>query len=231
MADRRTRPISWTGLALTVVVGLLAPACQNAMSIEEAKKVTTAFSGASFVPPPRTINDIEAILDQQARAKPEVALLDRADAQPPNTTDRIALAEFYFKRGLAAGEIEVSRQQIDDLTKALEYWDPGGPLKNYEILYQLSMAELSSGSYSRHLEYRKRAIQECPTSDGTWLLRRYSTSTMRYTDLGDLKAAEAALAEVSTLFHQSLRWSSGSQPHDEANFAWAQAAVLDAKGK
>jgi CHAT domain-containing protein len=230
--DRRTRPISWTSLALTLVLGLLAPACQNAMSIEEAKKVTTAFGGTSFVPPPRTINDIEALLDQQARTKPEVALRDRADAQPPNTTDRSALAEFYFQRGLAAAEIGVSRQEIDDLTKALEHWDPGGSLKNYEILYRLSMAELRGGSYSRHLEYRERAIDAATMNrDSAWLLWRHSTSTRRYADLGDLKAAEAALAELSTLYQQSFRWWSGSQPHYEANYAWAQAAVLDAKGE
>src|SRR5262245_15921116 len=229
MLDRRTKPISWTSLALTVVFGLLAPACQNAMSIEEAKKVTADFSGTSFVPPPRTINDIEAMLEQQARTQPEMALRDRADAQPPDTTDRAALAEFYFNRGLAAREIGVSKQEIDDLTKALEYWEPGGTLKNYEILYRLSMAQLSGGSYSRHLEYRKRAIQECPNSDVAWLLSRYSIWTLRYADLGDLKAAEAALAEVSTLYYQSFRL--GSEPHYEANFAQAQAAVLDAKGK
>ena len=94
MVDRRTRPISWASLALTVVFGPLAPACQNAMSVEEAKRVTTAFGGTRFVPPPRTINDIETILEQQAQTTPAVALRDRADAQPPNTTDRIALAEF-----------------------------------------------------------------------------------------------------------------------------------------
>src|SRR5262245_21739106 len=128
MLDRRTEPSSWASLTLTLVLGLLSSACQNAMSIEEAKKVTADFSGTSFVPPPRTINDIEAMLDQQARTQPRVALRDRADAQPPDTTDRAALAEFYFQRGLAAAEIGVSRQEIADLTKALEYWDPGGPL-------------------------------------------------------------------------------------------------------
>src|SRR5262245_65014577 len=116
MVDRRTRPTSWTSLALTVVFGLLAPSCQSAMSIEEAKTVTTAFSGASFVPPPRTITDLEAMLDQQARTTPEVALGERADAQPPNTTDRTALAKFYFRRAHANW---ASRRGIDDLIKAL----------------------------------------------------------------------------------------------------------------
>src|SRR5262249_58666160 len=61
MVDPRTRPISWTRFVLTLVLSLLIPACQNAMSIEEAKKVTATFNGAGFVPPPRTINDIVAI--------------------------------------------------------------------------------------------------------------------------------------------------------------------------
>ncbi|MBI2458581.1 MAG: hypothetical protein HYV46_20935 [candidate division NC10 bacterium] len=43
------------------------------MSIEEAKRVTASFSGSSFVPPPRTITDITAILDQQKLADPAAA--------------------------------------------------------------------------------------------------------------------------------------------------------------
>jgi CHAT domain-containing protein len=227
MVDRRTRPISWTGLALTVVFGLLAPACQSAMSIEEAKKVTAAFSGASFVPPPRTITDIEAMLDQQARATPEVALRDRADAQPPNTTDRTALARFYFNRGRANRD---SRRGIDDLIKALEYWRPGGSLTRYEILNELAKVEVKVGNYSRHLEYRKKAIEAVPNSNGEWLLRIYSDSTFHLANSGELRAAEAALAELSTLYYQSLRWT---QPHfaSHARFAQAQVAVLNAKGK
>src|SRR5262249_13538851 len=131
-------------------------------------------------------------------------------------------------------------------------WEPRGLLKNYEILYRLSMAELRGGSYSRHLEYRKKAIEAATVNrDAHWLLWRYSTSTLRYADLGDLKAAEVALARNSTLYHQSLGQSQGaltfglspglfyshttsppgSQPHYEAEFAEAQAAVLDAKGR
>src|SRR5262249_21737277 len=59
----------------------------------------------------------------------------------------------------------------------------------------------------------------------------YSIWTLRYADRGDLKAAEAALAEVSTLYYQSFRWPLGLQPGYEADFAQAQAAVLDAKGR
>ena len=108
MVDRR--PISWTSLALALVLSLLASACKSAMSIKEAKEVTTSFGGASFVPPPRTINDITAILDQQKRTTPEVVAREQADEVPPGTTDRDTLAAFYFKRGLAAGEIGRNRR-------------------------------------------------------------------------------------------------------------------------
>jgi hypothetical protein len=37
MVDPGTRPRSWTSLALTLLLGLLASACQSAMSLEEAE--------------------------------------------------------------------------------------------------------------------------------------------------------------------------------------------------
>src|SRR4030095_7382267 len=112
-----------------LVLGLLTAACQSAMSVEEAKKVTASFGGAAFVPPPRTINDITAILDQQRRTTPDVAARAQADKVPPGTTDPAMLARFYFKRGLAAGEIGRTKQEIDDLTKAWEHVQPGASLR------------------------------------------------------------------------------------------------------
>ena len=57
---------------LTVVAAAcVAAACQTAtpsvpsaptMSVDEAKRVTTSFAGAIFVPPPRTIADLTALL-------------------------------------------------------------------------------------------------------------------------------------------------------------------------
>jgi hypothetical protein len=95
MVEPGIRPPSYTRLALTLVLGLLAPACQSAMSLEEAKKVTATFGGAAFVPPPRTINDITAILDQQKRTTPEGAARKQADEVPPGTTDPVILATLF----------------------------------------------------------------------------------------------------------------------------------------
>ena len=65
------------------------PARKKAVSLEEAKKITTKFQGRSFTPPPKSISDIAAILDQQkvvdtAAFKKETAT---ANGKPPNGAD------------------------------------------------------------------------------------------------------------------------------------------------
>jgi hypothetical protein len=44
-------------LILTTLALPLLASCQT-VSVEEAKKITATFEGESYVPPPRTINDI-----------------------------------------------------------------------------------------------------------------------------------------------------------------------------
>src|SRR5262249_44332091 len=116
-----TRLISWTSLALALVLSLLALACQSTMSVvEEARQASAAMTNAPFVPPPRTVSDVIGILDRQPITDSSVALRDLADASPPSA--RVdALADFYLERGLAAGRIGRAKQELDDLNKATEY--------------------------------------------------------------------------------------------------------------
>ena len=74
------------------------------VSLEEAKKITASFEGQSFVPPPRTITDVTAILDAQKRDDPIAAreINEALNAQPPATAKRRVLAEFYYDRGRLA---------------------------------------------------------------------------------------------------------------------------------
>ena len=87
-------------LALWLLVGCQQEGEVPALSLEEAKQVTAAFEGADFVPPPRTVRDITAILDQQKNAKDPHLEKRRAeaDAQPPVTDDKIKLWRFYLNR-------------------------------------------------------------------------------------------------------------------------------------
>ena len=107
-------------IASTVVMLPLLSACQTTMSVEEAKKVTAAFGGAAFVPPPRSIGDITAILDQQKRDNPAglAQARARADREPPKTDNPATLAGFYYERGLAARDVGRVAQEIADLARA-----------------------------------------------------------------------------------------------------------------
>ena len=79
MRYHRAAKLAAGAFALAVV------ACQpGVVSVEEAKKITAGLPGEGFIPPPRTIEDITAILDQQ---KPDAALAEAnrkaADAALP----------------------------------------------------------------------------------------------------------------------------------------------------
>lgn len=221
MTGARSRPGSRISIALTLAIGIAASACQTAMSVEEAKKVAATFGSASFVPPPRTISDITAVLDQQKRTEPESAARLQADEVPPSTTDRDVLSRFYYRRGMAARQIGRAQQEIDDLTKAVtfapslseyapsptEYHLPGAFPPIYIILYDLGTAELRGGSISRYVEYRRQALQAIPPNDPGWLLTINLELASILAHLGRLKEAEASFAEASIVFYQSFRWS------------------------
>lgn len=70
--------------ACALAVGLLAgcqPDGKPAVSLQQAKQITAEFQGQGFRPPPRTISDIAAILDQQKPDPAKVAAaLQKADA-------------------------------------------------------------------------------------------------------------------------------------------------------
>ena len=190
-----------------VVVALVLSACQSTMSVEEAKKVAASFSGTSFVPPPRTINDITTLLDRQALADPEAAARARARAEqlPPTTTNAVTLAEFYYDRGLAARDIGRTRQEIDDLTRASQHARYPGSPSLHMVLSELANAHLTGGNFSDYVGYKRKAIEA--TSSPGWLLGYYATLACGYAYLGNLKEADAALAETSRLYYESLRWT------------------------
>src|SRR5262249_53816637 len=123
---------------------------------------STAMTPAPVAPPPRTVTDILAILDQAPGTDTQIALRDLADASPPSA-GADALADFYLKRGLAAGRIGRAKQELDDLNKAAEYLRQtvSPTLWIYRIL---AVAEERDGNYFRYLRYLRRSSWSFPYS-------------------------------------------------------------------
>src|SRR5690348_8473313 len=167
------------GIACVVAFAVLAPRCGPAFaqSVDDALKIIDQARGGSankggpaapvsFVPPPRTIDDITAILDRQ---KPDPAKLAAnkaiADAQPPAGADAAALSEFYFKRGLAATELGRTQQRLADFKQASDLAQKANlpPLKQLPVLQRLTFAYDAAGDYKSALEVmreRQRLVED-----------------------------------------------------------------------
>ncbi|MCG6918914.1 MAG: hypothetical protein LJE89_15385, partial [Deltaproteobacteria bacterium] len=79
-----------------IIISLLLTACSKRMSLEEAKEVTLSISSKSFVAPPRRIDDVTKILDQNAPDQATVArLIALGDSMPPATASKVKLQDFY----------------------------------------------------------------------------------------------------------------------------------------
>ena len=166
------------------------------LSLEEARKVTAKFDSQSFVPPPRTITDITAILDQQKQEnRPSTQERDHmVDAQPPKTTKRKKLAKFYRKRARAAEKSGRIRQAIEDYTTALELSDDLRPRPRAKLLNHLANAEYLG---SRRLDALRHLREAIDLNDKTGRVVLWMAKLGNWlVDTGDLKGAEDALEEA-----------------------------------
>jgi CHAT domain-containing protein len=183
------------------------------MSVEDARKVTAAFQHNAFVAPPRTIEDITAVLDHQKRADVVAAdeLRARADARPPDTDDPQALRRFYFRRGLAARNLGRARTEIADLEKALSLVPASTDPYQSEVLWALRASEMRAGNWFKSLEYGRRAIEAIPRGREGDIVAYNALLATSLTGMGDLAAAEAAVATARTTYFQSLNWNDGRE--------------------
>lgn len=91
-----TLPKSTTCILFITLV--LFPACAGQkMSLEEAKRVTVTMGDESFVPPPRRINDVLAVLDQPVEFDQAIVRKYKAvaDKSPRQSADNVELALFF----------------------------------------------------------------------------------------------------------------------------------------
>jgi CHAT domain-containing protein/tetratricopeptide (TPR) repeat protein len=168
-----------------------------------------------FVPPPRTIADITAILDQQKQDPKHLAKL-RADAYaaPPAGLGPAALSKFYYDRANIRADlgrnsealadalkgIEVGRGQIDlgDLARlrdmvVLQHMREGEPKKALPILFQ-------------NMREQERTLV-LPGSPGRGsLFSNYRWISQIYLLLGDMAQAEAYVRRSQSRLAEARSW-------------------------
>ena len=233
--------------SLFLLAGLLA-ACQSpppppddTVPVDEAKKHKIIYRAAAgpgtYVPPPRTVDDILAALKAYPDTAPNADAAAALVRQPPPATDDARkLAAFYWERGRAAQRLGLVQQQIADLRKAAEYGQ-GLSSKDVEgdrILAELAGAEIQGGNLLTALALRRQAIDAAARSKSLGLqMANAALLAELYSRLGERKLAQAALDEAETLLaalQRSRNW--GWYQHNWPTWvSEARAILLEDEGK
>jgi CHAT domain-containing protein len=157
--------------------------------------------GQTYQAPPRNVDDIFALLDQYT-ADPAVerkGLLKRAAQAPPETSDKIELANFFMDRALARNSLGQRAQYLSDLRLALENAPPRSQL-NYRVRQRIASAELGSGSLLRALQVNEEIAKTVPRNYIGMRMGAYLRLSTLYRDLGDFTSARAELAKSEQTF-------------------------------
>jgi CHAT domain-containing protein len=182
---------------LSVFVIVFQFSCvEKKMSIEEAKKVAVAMEKGSFVPPPRRIDDILAVLDQTGQFDPEIVARTKAkaDAFPPETDNHVTLANFYLERGLMARELGRAKQCNEDIKTAWIYATnskgqraPKMSKRDFaRILVQFGQEEVYLGNFKRGISLIKQSL------DNHKIGTAYRRLAQFHFKIGDFNSGKAA---------------------------------------
>jgi hypothetical protein len=196
---------------------------------------SVTITSAGYVVSGGTKSEEGWTLDQQPIGDPAAfaRARSRADLPPPQTTDHDALARFYHRRGLAAGEIGRAGHEIADLRQAAESGARAGRSDQHEILFALAMAEIQAGSFSRGQQWTRAAIGKVPSSLEAWKIGMLAILASLDARAGDLAAASQGLAEATRLhakWRGSIFMPAIAVASSEASVAEARATVLAVQG-
>jgi CHAT domain-containing protein len=208
-----------------ILIFVLLPACTKRMSLEEAKQVSISISGQSFVPPPRRIDDITNILDQNA---PDPAAVQRliatADAVPPVDASTSKLRDFYYKRGMAATKLGRYTQSLMDLRKAANLLGdfPSRTETTNKMVRELALAEVRINNVRAGIESAERARKMFPSWAGV-----NNMLVGLYASAGDLENAERAKDRALAIMSDWRNTNTWRRFHT----AGVQAKILQARGQ
>ena len=196
MLTRQKRVPSALNISV-VSISLILSACQDPqhhpISVAEAKQVAAQFNQMGFVPPPRMIDDVLAILDLQ---KPNATVLAAkrasADASPPAQLSRNALASFYYDRGVMARFLLRPKQALADIRSAREL-EP----TNAKYIQRLADVLQAYGYPKDSLAQYTILLQQVDRSRDD---NAYGHSALLHASLGNYDQALIDLEQMNKLF-------------------------------
>src|SRR5215472_7812631 len=189
----------------------------------------------TYVPPPRSISDITAVLDSE---KPDPAKLARylaqADAQVPAGASPAALAAFYRDRSVAASQLGRIEQWIADAKEAVKLADQvNDPNVSDDARNQLVQAESQVGNYVAGIEYARQRVVTAGTFVGQ-AVTAHGTLASAYASAGHLAEARTeAEAAVNTAkaFRDARRVEAITIANAQRSAVFAVGSVAEVEGR
>ena len=183
----------------------------------------------SPAPPPRTIHDITALLDQY---KPDPAVIERArakfDQSPPVTQSKRDSAQFYLERARAAEKLGLVSRQIADLREAASVGR--GTDSEQNIFLELSHAENYGGNFRNAIQVREEfaRVLSVPARQ----IGAYCGLAIMYARTGDIAGAKTAFANAESAYRNVPSQARGWSEHNwKASIETARGSLLNAEGK
>ena len=197
---------------------------------------------AGFVPPPRTIADIAAVLDTE---KPNPVMLAKlkteADSEPRNGSSASDLAEFYSKRANARSLLGRDKEAVADAETGFRSARNGADVELREQLRKvLGFLQRQVGDLKGSLATFEQQVRETENAIGLlghpFGARRNMIDTLLLT--GDVPRAEAQLRGLQALI---VKMRTTGMPRTrafysdygrtwEANFEGGRASLFEARG-
>ena len=183
---------------------------------------------AAFVPPPRTISDITAILEAEKPDNQQIQKLKvAADAPPPTGGSKGDLAWFFYHRGNARAQLGRINDAIDDANKAMEVGRGALHAREFGRLQQFAGLQYSfAGNPKQALAVFQAQIRDTDTKGAKGhLFGGYRQIAGFLIQMGDIEQADAYLRRNVALIQEAR--TSGFPLWREAYATLGQAFEAD----
>ena len=173
----------------------------------------------TFVPPPRSVDDIVSVLNQPGHFDKRIteSLAKKASEKPPKTDNPSTLAEFYRDRSKSAKELGQAGQELVDIRKAMAYARKakGMTRKGMSNLLKLAgNAEIRLGNFKKGQALYWESLALFPTASSYHLLAEALFKTGDFK--GGTELVEEGVAFCNNLINKSAKQRAGRIKADKA---------------
>jgi tetratricopeptide (TPR) repeat protein len=222
-----------------LAVGKAAPEVPKEQSA--APSNSAAPVAAAFVPPPRTIADITAILDGE---KPDQATIARrkadADKAPPSNKSPAELAQFYYDRGTTRGLLGRNQEALADAQKALEVGKSAIQFRQaWRIRQFMALQYRALGDPKQGVAVLESMVRDAGQGNHGSAINAGRNLVQALIPMGDVDQAEAYARRVAALAQEARgspnpSWRAAYRVYGnsfESDADAARASVFQARGQ